>query len=349
MAPYNDARQHSFNAAYSYPWPRGEEPSKFNRFSTWDIGNYLRLAKHGYERDDPCCAFFPLFPVVIGYLYNYLPKPWNFGACYVVSGFLAFFALSKFYTFSVSMKGKEIGIWATLLIAATPGAVFLFVPYTESLFLLLSLLFIQRLERGSLLVLMVTAFLLPLCRAVGIFAVIPAAFWIFHPNNRPRAVLAILSIVAGYSFYLVIMWLSTGNFLEGYEAQRFFVNKPSIANIFAVPKILSSATDIVAVFDPVAGGLDRALFILMICSLPLVFRMDRSLALYTAAIGIIPALTNLFLSYTRFFVLCFPCFLALAEHFVGNNKAKRLIPLIGGGVIIQLIAWWRFISFEWIG
>jgi hypothetical protein len=349
VASYDSGAQQAFRLTVQYPWPRAGDVSIFSQFASWDCGAYLAIAAHGYKAGSPLCAYYPLWPALLAPLLYVFGAKLGFLLAHLLNGATFLWALREFYRFSADATDSVTAKWSLVLLLALPGAIFHFLLYTESLFLLLSVMFFRYMKCGPLWVLCIVSFLLPLCKAIGIFASIPAILYILTNQMRKRAICGLVALLIGYAAYFAVMMLFTSNPFEGFDAQRFFVNSPSIAHIFQPARVLTAFCSVRDLFDLTGGALDRVLFVVFLLFLRQAWRMDRVLGTYVAAIGSIPAMSNLFLSYTRFFSVCFPIIIAIASLFVKSGHTKALGWIVVSSWLVQLMAMTRFLSFEWVG
>lgn len=125
--------------------------------------------------------------------------------------------------------------------------------------------------------------------------------------------------LSGILAYFVFMYSTSGNIFEGFDAQKHFENHPSVSNILDLPRFLQSAGNIGQLHGMVDSLLDRCFFVLFLILLPAIWRMNMTYFCYALLSGLVPAMSNQFLSYTRFLVLCFPVFIAMAEKLRGHD------------------------------
>ncbi len=104
-----------------------------------DAAWFLRIATEGYRDDDPSAAFFPMYPLAVRVV-SWLPLVGPLGAALLVSNgsFLAALVVLHGLT-RREFASETIARRAVLFLAIFPTAFFFLAPYTESLFLLLSL------------------------------------------------------------------------------------------------------------------------------------------------------------------------------------------------------------------
>src|SRR5215210_2817304 len=106
----------------------------------WDSIWYLEIAREGYGESGPRAAFFPLFPLIVrglSFLGGGSPGA-VLVAGYAVSLGALLGALVLLWKLTVLELGRRLGSPTLLLLCVFPGALFLGAPYSESLFLLVS-------------------------------------------------------------------------------------------------------------------------------------------------------------------------------------------------------------------
>lgn len=347
------------------------------RLRSWDVGFYLRLAKSGYEPESSACAFYPLWPATIrlsAVLTGVNPMMLSIGLANVFS-ILAFWLL---YGLIERKLDEEVALKALILFLAFPGALFFCVSYTESLYLLLLLICFWGLENGRFWWVAVGGFLLPLTRPVGIFIVFPLAWHTYQSSSvslraafglteGPKAnevqhltstsericgwtrTLLLLFPLAGYATYFGVMYAWTGNALEGFQAQRFFPNSPSIHNMFNVRGFLGAFLNGQSFMGMRDSVFDRCTFVTFLALLPAIHRMSRTWFWYALPVGLIPAMTNWFLSYRRFIVVCFPVFIVIAQALETSDKKWAFWYYV---ILLAALQVWQiseFVSSNWAG
>ena len=301
-----------FLSAYAQ-WPAGaQSPSLPSKLGAWDAAHYLILSERGYEAGSHSCAFYPLWPAEIR-----AASVLSFGrpllAGMVLANILSIVALLMCYKLLAREYGDLVGRRSLVLLLAFPSAFFFSLAYTESLYLSLVVVFFWFLGRDRYFWPVVAAFLAPLTKAIGVFLVLPLAWHLYERRKPWKYWLLLLAPLAGYAAYFGLMHLNTGNAFEGFDAQKAYPYSPSIKNMFNFAG-LSEAFLNVQSFDGMMDSLlDRALFVLLVLLLPLVWRLNRTWFFYTAAAGVVPALTSWFMSYRRYFLVCFPAFVILAQ------------------------------------
>lgn len=149
----------------------------------WDASYFMSIVSDGYSVDNGTAAFHPLYPL--------LAKPlWYLGfhpllSLLIVSsvaGLLMILAMYWLASFDINAEDASTGIFLYLFF---PSAFVLFAPYTESLFLLftvLSLLFSRKRNWGLT---GLAGCLATLTRQQGIFLILPVAweYWEIHQRD----------------------------------------------------------------------------------------------------------------------------------------------------------------------
>jgi hypothetical protein len=112
---------------------------------------FLRLATDGYREDDASAAFFPLYPMLVRAV-AWVPFIGPLGAALLVSNGAFFLGLLVLHALTRRELGARAAPRALWFLALAPTAFFFLAPYSESLFLLLSVttFWFARRERWAL-------------------------------------------------------------------------------------------------------------------------------------------------------------------------------------------------------
>ena len=398
-------------ASVNARWPREGGPVFGSHFATWDAAHYLRLSEVGYAHEVPSCAFYPLWPLLVR---GAAPL---FGGSHLVAGLVLsnLFSLSAWVLFHRSVArrwGEGAANWSLVFLLAFPGALFFQFNYSESLFLLLVLLLWWGLEARRYGWAWLAACLLPLTRGVGVFAVLPIAWYVLEPVREWGAEIAarerkehkgggfffavsafwrgvrsavrpaaepgvppgtqvgkpairqtwqsalrgslvsrgwlLAGPLVGWAVYLTLMWHWTGDPFEGFKAQKHW-GVHSISNLWNVPKF------VVGLFTPYewhefpSSVLDRCLFLVLLNCVPILWRLDKGLLVWTYMLGVLPAMSGTFTSYTRFASCAFPVFIALGVFFAPRERRWGRYALLAVFATLHVVLVWRFVNFRWAG
>jgi len=315
------------------------------RLSAWDIEHYLNIAAHGYEIGSKRCTFYPLWPACIR-VGSWLTGGNAILSAWLLSNLFSLVGLLLFHQMVLENHGLPIANRATLLLLVYPSSMFFFVPYSESLFLLLIMICLLCFQRGLFGRSAVAAFLLPLTRAIGIF-ILPVLLWeLFSKRASWKQYGMCFAPVLGYLGYFGIMYYYTGNAFEGFTAQRQYPAQPSVGKIFDVSRAFHSFVDFSWSHDYLHSFIDRVVFVFFLISLYWIFKLRTGYYVYAFFAGLIPAMSNVFMSFTRFSALVFPLFIVWAQFARKTRTLPFLLMLFFG---LQLLFLLLFISDRWAG
>jgi hypothetical protein len=366
-----DMDEYAFYHAFQR-WPREGGPIFASYFATWDTAHYLYLSEIGYSSGARACAFYPLWPLLVRWL-----SP-LFGGSFLVTGLLlgnvcSLAAWVIFHRLIARRWGKSAADWALAFLVAFPGSLFFQFNYTESLFLLLLMVLWWGLESERVVWTWLAGFLLPLTRAVGVLTVLPMAWHLMfeqqetkgrkRENDKGDAAVTWRRLVGciaarrlwlaaaplvGWGFYLILMWSWTGNAFEGFSAQRYWgVN--SVGNLWKVPKFVTGFFTATTWHEYTGSLLDRCSFVLLLYCLPAMWRLDKSWLVWTCVLGLVPAMSGTFVSFTRYMSCAFPVFVTLGVV-LGKPEwrwSRYFLLAVFSALHVTLV--WRFVNFRWAG
>lgn len=332
----------------NFRWPEDKKPTLAERFVTWDEEHYLYLSQHGYEAGSPSAAFYPLWPLLI-WLGARLAPHQNLIGALVLSNALSLASWLFFHRLVALEHGDELADWATVFLVAFPGSLFLQFAYSESLFLFLILAFFWGMARERSLWIAVVGFLLPMTRAVGVFCAVPLLLhhWLHRKGSKDYALAA--AIGAGWCAYLLLMYLTTDNPLEGFVAQRYYAAGASVARLFDPIGFIQSVFVPLQLHGSVDSAIDRFFFVCFVAALFPLYRFSKVCFACAVAVGLIPAVTNSFMSYTRFLAVVFPLFIIAAQCFSEPRRTHRRWFVLASLFALQVLFLLRHMNFLWAG
>ena len=352
-------------------WPIDADPTFESHFATWDAAHYLLLATQGYAEGVRSCAFYPLWPLLWrGVIALGAPPVWG--------GLVLANLLSTLVYRAVALRhDASRAFWVVLFMAIYPGNLFLQFSYSECIFLVLLVSLWSGLEERRWWSAAFGAALLPLSRAVGVFAILPIGVWLLrHPiiaphwnrwvSRAPRSTHRLLTVVAdpsrgggrwwvlpalplvGWAAYLELMAHWTGNPFEGFEAQKHW-GRHSILNLINVPKFVIEYLNPRYFHEFADSMLDRLCFLAVAYTLPALWRSERALLPWAYILGILPAMSGSFTSYIRFSGMAFPVFLMWSAP--APTRPLRILRCVGlvilGLLHLHLVR--NFILGRWAG
>jgi mannosyltransferase PIG-V len=186
---------------------------------------FLRLATHGYAAGDNSAAFFPLYPMLVRAV-AWLPGIGPLGAGLLVANASFAGALVMVHGLThLEYRDDETARRSVLFLAIFPTAFFFMAPYSESTFLLLSLLAFWFARRDRWALAAVCGALAALTRSIGVL-LIPAlgieAFLQWRREGRPiwPRLAAAAGVALGPLAYFLFWELRFHDFWAPLDAQR---------------------------------------------------------------------------------------------------------------------------------
>jgi hypothetical protein len=314
-------------------------------FGAWDSMEYHMLAANWYPSTlNPLWAYFPLYPASMRLLGLLGLDLWFAGV--LVSATAGCVSILIFQKVATAYLDEVESLGATALYFLLPPVfVFTTVSYTESLFLLLSLMTWYAHIKGRETSSTFFASLTVLTRAYGLLILIPLAYDFLRCKEFKK--LGLL----GFPFAVLFGWFSygflkTGNVLAPFTAQSYW-NTPTVIQIREDIRLLLMNGDMRILQLLVRF---ESLFVIGILFIALItwlcihtWRTDRSLGVYSftflLSIGLVAVtFIQTFVSLPRFLSLIFPSGLSM------RTKRKWLL-FIALGLLgsFDLLAWWMFL------
>ena len=196
--------------------PLDPENSFFAIWSRWDAAHYLHIAQNGYTSvgdDRFLIVFFPLYPLLVAVFQVFFRNFWL--SAFVVSA-VATVALALVFRELVRLDYSEkTAQLAVLFLFIFPTSYFLHIPYTESLFLALTIGSFLAARKKMWFAAGALGAAACLTRINGLILIPALAFevWENYRQNRrfEREWLFLLMIPAGFGLYLTLNYFVTGN------------------------------------------------------------------------------------------------------------------------------------------
>lgn len=200
----------------------------FSLWNHWDVSDYIRVAYQGYA-STPDVAFFPLWPMLLhfgGLLFGGSYPHSYYVAGLLLSNLCFFISLMLFYALIAGEFDALTAKRALFYLSFYPYALFFFVGYTESLFIMLCLAVFLLLRRGKTLdwwLAGALGFLAALTRSAGVLLCIPffilylQRFWLAGGHDRSsllqklHAFVPLALIPAGLLTYTIYLAVAKGN------------------------------------------------------------------------------------------------------------------------------------------
>ena len=300
---------------------------------------YLRLADDGWSTEDASAAFFPLYPLTVRAVGWILPGD-DLAAALLVSNLAFLGALLALFALTAEAFGDRVARNAVVVAAIFPTAFFFLAPYTESLFLLLSVLTFREARHGRWGRVAGFGALAALTRSVGLL-LIPALLVEAIVAGRARAggpdlrgvrataarMAGAVGIAIGPLSWFAWWGLAHGNWLAPLDAQRQWsreLQPPWVS--------LGRAVDLAWSFQSY-WLLDLLIVSLAIAGLALAVPALRASEVTYGALSLVLPLVDPFwdrplVSAPRFAVVVFPALWGLSGAGLGRWLPRPLVTSI---------------------
>jgi hypothetical protein len=317
----------------------------------WDAVHHLNLARLGYfQASEGDSVFFPLFPALTR-LASLLTGGDYTIAGLVISTLACVAALALLYMLAETYYGTLPAKWAIVVLAAFPTAVFLVAPYSESLFLSLTLAAFLAARKRRWWLAGVMGFLAGLTRPNGM--IISAAFMLLAlqewREDRPRLLgRRSVSMLGGISLPLIgglafLAWRSANGFppisqiLEEYSG--LVMADPLTGLTTAITQWLR-VHDLPTTLD-VASALG---FIALIAFMVMRPRWRRAEWITFAAANMLLFLSkrsfvaSSLQSMSRYVLVLFPVFIVVGDWLSSRSRWTRLLYTVLSGAMLILLS-----------
>jgi len=332
-------------------------PGWQNAFTAWERFDalwFLRIAESGYRLRDGSAAFFPLYPLAIRGL-SFALGGHPFAAATIVSNVAFWGGLVVTYLLSTSELSERTARTAVLLMCVFPTAHFFLMPYSESLFLLLSVTAFWGARRRRWAVAGAAGALAALTRSIGIVIAPALVIEALHQRVERRGpawpgFLAAAATGCGLLAYLGFWGLRAG---EGLAPVTFQANwERSFSWPWAT--LWDGTGDAFRYLDELNGGywlLDWLILVPMLAaSVYALVRLRPAYGVYLWSALLIP-LTFVFpdrplMSMPRFVLPLFPAFWGLAlglERLRIPRSAALVVCAAGLAILSVLTLNWYYI------
>jgi Gpi18-like mannosyltransferase len=359
VLPFNHALRNA-----NLRWGELNDGSLAAALSTWDSQHYIRLAEVGYQPGLLTNAFGPLYPWTIRAL-NVLTGD-SIVSGLLISNVASALALYLLYRFVRQRFSEAIAWRALVLFLAFPTAFYLNLIYTEALFLLLTVMFFIALYERRMLLLAACGFLLPLLRLPGLVVVIPLIWAVLISYNGARkrsgspspkserglggevSPLLLLAPIAGLLGYLGYMELELGNAFVAMDTEKLYISHRSLDNLLRPWRLIEDLVRADLVWHNYLDSvMDRAFFIVLVASLPLVWRKTGAPMALFATILVLQPFLGSFMSYTRLAMVAFPIYIAWASMLEGRDRRlvyAAALPML----VLQTVLISMHVTGDWV-
>ncbi len=292
-------------------------------WNVWDAPHYISVASSGYQKlgdEANFIIYLPFFPLLI-YIFKFI-----FQTSFLISGYLVSFVSSvllamMLYKLVLLDYSKKTAALAVLTLFIFPTSFFLHIPYTEAIFMLVSVIafYFARKKRYFLSFLFVS--LAAFTKIAGL-ALIPAIFIeVFISDrqnfNKKNIVIGLLISVSGFLLYLFLNYLLWGDFFYFTIIQKqhwFETFAPFGQGLITAFDSLSWRTGLEKIMF--GYGQIIAFFLALVLSLYVLIKVRISYGIFSVIV--------LWISYSMSFWVCMPRYiLSIFPMFIGIALLSR--------------------------
>ena len=308
----------------------------------WDAKRYLAIASAGYQGNGESAAFFPGYPIAIRAV-SAVPGVDDVVAAELISNVAFFGALVVFHALTRREIAQVDARRAVLLLACFPTSFFFFAPYSESLFLVASMLAFwwargDRWARAGLAGLLAAA-----VRNVGVLLV-PGLLIEAMTAPRPRRRTAILGALLPLAAPIAIglYWqVTTGDLLAPFHAQDAW-HKAFELPVVTIGHAVSLGIEGVTSARGIYWTIDAVVTAAIVVPVALRWRMIPApyLAYVVASLLVIfsyPLPERPLVSAPRYALVLFPAYWTMADLWGGKGFRVVLAAFIVGWVVLAVI------------
>lgn len=291
----------------------------------WDTSLYANIAQHGY--DGLTAAFFPLYPLVGSIVIKLANSDPIVSIMFIsiISSILLAIVLYYWAKFEFRERKIKVSPWLLLgLVAIFPTAFYLFVPYSESLFMLLTAGALFSYRKGnywiSTLLACLSAATRPQGLLIGIYFVLD---YIFSKNwRRWKKLLPAIGAGVGIISYMIYLWHIFGSPLAFLTAQQYwgrFSDNPIEIFIWSLDQSL--------------------LWYLPVFFIGLYFvrrYLDKPMFWYSLSFMLLSVASGNLQSLNRYILACLPLFLATTIAWVKLKPTWKGFYIFSCGILTAL-------------
>ena len=303
-------------------------------------------------------AFFPLWPLVIRACTWLISD--SYIAAFVAANTISLLALVLLFRLLAACIGDRQAFWTVLFFACSPFAMFLHVPFTESLFLLLSVWTFRETERRNWWLAGLCIGLAMITRPNGCaLLLVPVAYWISlaireggssRVNLRGVAWLSVGAIPLGA--FLVHNYVKTGDPLYFMQATTWWGYDDGVSLRHLWHNTYGNAMRFLHL--PLHGFHHSKIDVLVLVAatgaiVAGIRRLPLHYTAYSVAVILVPLLTKDLMSFSRYALMAWPLFCVPSVYLKGADCRWVFgiaLPLL---LAAQCACMGGFVNWHWVG
>ena len=325
-------------------------------WSHWDARWYLEIAMHGYtgvsnlETTYSTVAFFPLFPTLVKVLSFLVPQTLLSQSAYLLLGLAMnnlLFLMGLYFLYQLTdafFHSPQLSKAVLILLVAYPASFYFSCFYTESLFFLLAVSSLWAAQKNKWFLTAIFCALLTITRPQGILMALPILILLLQSmqwklKNFPLRALWLLLIPLPLVFHLFNLYTLTGDFLSPITAQSAWGKETANFKFNFIDVFKTSQADVYKIDSALT------LVFLLLASLSLFSLPSPAYGLFALLIILMPVISGTSVSMTRYIVVAFPAFIALAKALKKDLLIYSLAAIFFTIQIFYFIGW---VNYYWI-
>lgn len=307
-------------------------------WSNFDGVHYLSIS-YNYYAATYTQTFFPLFPLLIRYISEILSNNAHLVVGVILSSVFYLLALIMFskLMFEEGYKKKDI-YWTLLFVMLFPTSFYFAALYTESLFLLLILIFAYLVNKKKWLLAGFIGLLATATKLLGVLLLIFVLYDLLIKFVRKKQVelteiISLFIIPLGLIGYMVFLQLRYNDYLMFWHSQSVFGAERLGSGFIFPPQVMYRYIKILLTVSPTTSGFYVALQevlsfigVLIVVGIGYLKKVKIQYLLFSLFIVIIPSLTGTFSSMPRYVLSAFPVFIILGS--LKNETVKTILLLL---------------------
>lgn len=315
-------------------------------WANFDGEHYLSIAIFGYNNLQQ--AFFPVYPFAI----SFLSKPFSYDlfSSLLWSAFFGFLISNTAFILSLIFLWKlikmdysqKLSYLTIFILLIFPTSFYFGAVYSESLFLLFSVLSFFCARRGKWFLASVFGMISSATRVFGILLLPALLIEAYQQRVSFSKIFWVLLIPVGLGAYMLYLYLTIGDPIAFYSLQKN-VGEQHQSGVILLPQVYFRYIKMILTVDMhnpiyqtiVLEFLVGAVFLL----LPIYgyFKKIRLSYLFFALICfLLPTIQGSFSSVPRYIIVLFPSFLALAIFLNSLPKLARIIYFVVSSFLLAL-------------
>jgi len=333
-------------------------------FYAWDAFYYVAIVRDGYQAGKSTANFHPLYPWLSAVVNVVFREPLL--SLLLVASVAGLLLAQAFYRLALLDCDEQQSWHATALLLLFPASIALFVPYTESLFLLLSVICLLAAREKRFWLAGLAGCLAALTRQQGIFLVIPLAWEAWETldrswSNAIKRLFAITLVPAGYAAWVFYRSLAINDVRPDFSSVQKFIYSvmlspttyeildqqqflPPWVALWRAAKVLSrSGTYPAAYIDAAMAAVFIGMFVLGWRQLRTSYRI-YSTVIILVSLSFFTGPVNPYISLPRHLLLAFPVFIGYAARQRSGPSPLLIIVL----VVCQMTVLCLFVWQKWV-